>query len=194
MARQKPAPKRTRSRSSKPGRPSKCTPEVTSKVCKAIQEGSGREDAARAAGIGPATFREWMARAAAGEGEYAAFAAAVEEAESRIVRWAGKGLVTLCRSKKTPPAVKLAGFKLILERRRPDVWAPRRELQVSGPDGGPVPLAVSGQVQLSGEVALRPLISREDLRELTRQETEAALQVEFERQQAQNREEEGAGS
>jgi hypothetical protein len=192
MATRKPTKPRTRSRSSKPGQPTKCTPETAERVRKAILKGAGREDAARAAGVGPSTMREWLAKGLTGEEPYAAFLAVVEGAESELVRKAGQVVTDLLGSKKTPHAVRFAAAKLVLERRRADVWAPRGTLKHEGPDGGPV--RVAAQVEHSGEVQLAPLVTRETLRELTRAETEAALALEFERQQANNRDEEGVES
>jgi hypothetical protein len=189
MAARKTAKKRTRSRTSKIGRPTKCTPEVTKKVCDAILNLATREDAAHAAGISLAALKEWLGRGAQGEEPFAAFLAAVEAAESELVRFAGEGMKKLAVDEDTPPAVKFSAYKFILERRRPDVWAARGTLKHEGPDGGPV--RVAAQVEHSGEVQLQPLVTRETLRELTRAETEAALALELERQQANNRDEEG---
>jgi hypothetical protein len=169
MATKKPAKPRTRKRSSSPkgGRPTKCTPEVMRKVRAAILKGAGREDAARAAGLSPSTFHLWMSKAASGEAEFSEFLETVEGAESDLVRKAGQVLTDLLGSKKTPAAVRFASAKLILERRRADVWGPKKDVRVSGPDGGPVPVAAevahSGKVEVSGEVAVRPLFTREEL-------------------------------
>jgi hypothetical protein len=190
MATKKPAKKRTRSRTSKVGRPTKCTPETIEEIRKAIVErGSGREDAARAAGVGVATFHEWMARGARGEPGFADFLEVVEGAERDLVAKAEQVVVDLLGS-STPHAVRFAAAKLIMERRRSSVWAPRGTLKHEGPDGGPV--RVAAQVEHSGTVALAPLVTIETLRALTRAETEAALSVELERQQeAEAADEEG---
>lgn len=171
------ARKRTQSTTSKPGRPTKCTPEVAKKVRAAILKGAGREDAARAAGVAPSTAREWLARGAKGEEEFAAFLAAVEGAESELVRRAGAVVVDLLGGRKTPHAVRFAAAKLVLERRRADVWAPKKDVRVSGPDGGPVPFA--GQVEHSGQVGVQAHVEPGDaipwdvMRDMTPEQLEA---------------------
>jgi hypothetical protein len=70
-------------------RPTKLTPEVQAAIVEAIRAGSFDWVAAQAAGIDPATFREWMGR---GDGrdpdrpatpQYAAFAAEVRQARAQ---------------------------------------------------------------------------------------------------------------
>ena len=45
-----------------PGRPAKLTPEIQRRLCAALRAGNTREAAAEYAGIGRATFYEWMGR------------------------------------------------------------------------------------------------------------------------------------
>jgi hypothetical protein len=174
MASRKP---RTRSRYAKRGQPTKCTPETAERVRKAVLKGAGREDAARAAGVAPSTAREWLARGASGEEPYAAFLAAVEGAESELVRRAGAVVVDLLGGKKTPHAVRFAAAKLVLERRRAEVWAPKKDVRVSGPDGGPVPFA--GQLEHSGQVGVTAQVQPGDaipwdvMRDMTPEQLEA---------------------
>lgn len=174
MAPRKP---RTRSKSSKPGRPTKCTPEVIRKVRAAILKGAGREDAARAAGIGRATLLEWLARGARGDAPYADLVDSVEGAESELVRKAGAVLTDLLGSKKTPHAVRFASAKLILERRRPEVWAPKRDVRVSGPEGGPIPVAAEvehkGEVAVAVEGDVRLAVTAEQMAEWSVEQVEA---------------------
>lgn len=187
-----PAKKRTRSRSTKKGRPTECTPATTKIVVDAILNLATREDAARAAGVCRATLQRWLAEGAKSEaGPFRDFLDAVDAAESELVRFAGDGMKTLASHADTPPAVKFSAYKFILERKRPSEWGPKGAVQVSGPDGGAV--RVEAQVEHTGEVAvaLRPLVDRETLRELTRIENEAALSVELERQQQAETAEEG---
>lgn len=170
MATKKPAKKRTRSRSSKVGRPTKCTPEVTKIVCDAILNLATREDAAHAAGISLAALKEWLGRGAHGEEPFAAFLAAVEAAESELVRFAGEGMKTLATHAETPPAVKFSAYKFILERRRPEAWGPKGAVRHEGPDGGPVQVQaqVEARVEAGGEVAVSL-----SLRDLTEAQLEA---------------------
>lgn len=171
MAQKKPA-KRTRSRYPKRGQPTKCTPETAERVQKAILKGAGREDAARAAGIAPSTAREWLARGSTGEEPYAAFLAAVEGAESELVRKAGSVVTDLLGSKKTPHAVRFAAAKLVLERRRSEVWAPRGSMRLEGQNGGPIEIAaeVSGKVEVA-------LFTAEQLANLSPEQLEAAIRA-----------------
>jgi len=160
----KPAPTRKQSTTEKLGRPSKLTPLVQAGVVEAILKGAGREDAARAVEIGTATFREWMARGSTGEAPFAAFAAAVEGAESELVRRAGAVLIDML-APEVSESVRFAAAKLILERRRPDVWGARAAVRLEGAAGGPV------QVEHSGAVAVE--VAWERLGDLTPEQLEA---------------------
>ena len=167
------------------GRPSKLTAEATRLVCDAILKGAGREDAAGAAGIAPSTLYLWLSEGAKREpGEFLEFLEAVEGAERQLVADCSAGMVELT-GKNTPPAVRFAALKLILQSRRPALWRPAKEVAISAPGGGPVQVEVSGAV----EATLRPLVTLEDLRKMTREETEATLLAEAERQDQANREE-----
>lgn len=177
MASQPPAKKRTRSRSNKLGRPTKCTPDVIRKVRTAILKGAGREDAARSAGVGRATLLEWLARGAKGEAPYADLLDEVEGAESELVRKAGAVVTDLLGSSKTPHAVRFAAAKLVLERRRTEVWGPRGSVRVSGPGDGPVPVAAqvehSGSVQVAVEGEVRLAVTAEEMAQWSTEQIEA---------------------
>jgi transposase-like protein len=68
------------------GRLPKLTPEIRKKVCEAIVGGNTRDDAARYAGINPATFYRWMKRGRqAGRGAMCDFCKAVKKAENDCV-------------------------------------------------------------------------------------------------------------
>jgi transposase-like protein len=147
------------------GRPSKLTDTLVKLVVIAISKGAGREDAAEAAGIHPSTFRRWMAEAASGEeSEFSAFRAAVEGAESELVRRAGAVLIDML-APEVSESVRFAAAKLILERRRPDVWGARAAVRIEGAAGGPV------QVEHSGAVAVE--VAWERLGDLTPEQLEA---------------------
>lgn len=62
------------------------TPEVTKSVCEGLTLCMTRGDAARLAGIPPATFQDWMARGEAGEEPFAAFRQEVSKAELQAQR------------------------------------------------------------------------------------------------------------
>lgn len=75
-------PKRT-------GRPTKCTPERTEQLCRAIRLGLYLEESCQIAGIGYSTHREWIIRAGTGREPYVSYAEQVKraeaEAEARII-------------------------------------------------------------------------------------------------------------
>lgn len=172
MARKNPPtkPKRTRGRTTKVGRPTKCTPEVIEQVRKAILEaGAGREDAARKAGVSRASFHEWMGRGAQGEAPYADFLEAVEGGERELVSKAEQVLVDLL-APNVSDSVRFATAKLIVERRKPDVWSARGTIRHEGFDGGPV--AVDAKV--TGSVAVG-LFTAEQLANMPPEAIEAAL-------------------
>lgn len=127
-----------------PGRPSKDTPERMAVVIEALRRGNTREAAARAAGIGPATLRRYLAlrpemreivedaEADAERGFVEALHRAANEAEV-IDYYDNKGNL-LKRVTKYDWKAALAW----LERRRAKDWKSSARLEVSGPDGGPI--------------------------------------------------------
>jgi len=154
------------------GRKSKFSDEVMGLFVDAILKGAGREDAAEAAGIHPATFRRWMADAVAEDAseEMRAFRAAVEGAERQLVLKCSEGMVDLTRE-DVPPAVRFAALKLILQSRRPNLWRPAKEVSISAPGGGPV------QVDVSGDVEAKVVIPWEKLGDMTPEQLEAFMRA-----------------
>jgi hypothetical protein len=65
----------------KPGRKTKCVPEITDKILALIRGGNYRDTACAAAGIDSRVMREWLIRGAKGEEPFATFSAAMDEAE-----------------------------------------------------------------------------------------------------------------
>lgn len=65
------------------GRPTSLTPGVQAEICDRLEKGVPQVDAARLAGISPATFYAWMARARDGEQPFLDFSEAVERARAR---------------------------------------------------------------------------------------------------------------
>ncbi len=63
------------------GRPSKLDDVTAERIVKSVSEGMTWALAARSAGVGPSTLREWKQRARDGEERYAAFLARLERAE-----------------------------------------------------------------------------------------------------------------
>lgn len=161
-------PKRRQSSSTRIGRPSKCTPKLVAAIADRIRKGMGRETAARQAGIGVATFHEWMARGRAGDQPYADFVRRIEGASDELQEEVSGALTDALRDVdkadlRTRTAMWLA------ERLWPDVYGRRSEVRTTGPDGGPV--------QVEAKVAVAPLItadvaaglSPEQLAELARE-------------------------
>lgn len=54
-------PRRVSRRRRTPGRPTKCTPQITGKIIKAVRRGAHLEAAAYAAGVHPSTVYRWLA-------------------------------------------------------------------------------------------------------------------------------------
>ncbi len=106
-----------------PGRPTKLTPEVQEKLLQALSVGSPRAHAAAYAGVDDSTLRRWLVRGRKeDEGPYAEFRQVVLEAESRA-QMAAMACVT--------KAVREGDWKAaawMLERRRPEQFAPRSRL------------------------------------------------------------------
>jgi transposase len=105
-------------------RPSKLTPEIQDRICKAIRAGNYYEPACQLVGIAYFTFRRWMDR---GEkqtkGAYREFCEAVHRAEAaaeaKMVRqWRGK----------CPEDWRAA--RDFLARRFPDRWAQKESLTI----------------------------------------------------------------
>src|SRR5262245_23976863 len=65
------------------GRPTKLTPEVQERICKALAAGNTKVNAARLAGIAYSSFKLWMQRGnREGETAFSAFSASVKKAEA----------------------------------------------------------------------------------------------------------------
>lgn len=97
-------------------RPTKYNPTVVRAICRSLENGAPRMDAAGAAGISYETFRQWLAR-------HLEFRAAVEKAEATMVT-ANVRIVKAAASKSWQAAAWL------LERRRPEDFGRRDRLDV----------------------------------------------------------------
>jgi hypothetical protein len=102
------------------GRPSKRDESTTNAIVEAIRGGASRREAARAGGISKSTLMTWMARGRDGEGGYAAFLAAVRQADRTAAEAEARSpeerLVELCRP-RVPEYARLS--------RTPDLRARR---------------------------------------------------------------------
>ena len=146
--------KRTRSTTTKIGRPTKCTPTVIAGVAARVRAGMGREAACRKMGVAPATMREWTARGLAGEKPYADFVRGIEGASDELQEEVTTALTDALRDVdkadlRTRTAMWLA------ERLWPETYGKRSEVRTTGPDGGPVQVqaAVSVQPVITADVA-----------------------------------------
>ncbi len=105
--------------------------DVQRHIIEMVRKGNHPETAAASAGISRTTLNEWLRKGVAGDEVYAAFAAAVREAESESEAAAVRTL----RSAGTWKAQ--AWF---LERRFPQRWMKREGREITGPEGGPLEL------------------------------------------------------
>jgi len=76
-------------------RPSKFDRQRAETITASIKNGAGRRDSARAAGIDPSTLGDWIRRGRAGDPTFAAFAEAIDVADSSAVVVAESKLYTL---------------------------------------------------------------------------------------------------
>lgn len=161
-------PRRVQRRTSRrtPGRPTRCVPEVTGKIIKAVRRGAHLEAAAYAAGVHPSTVYRWLAdgqqddttpagpaddtkRAfrefsealtrARAKAELDMVAAVVEDAKGGAVV---KKLTRTWRNGTVEEEVTYAPPNgrvalAYLERVHPARWG-RQPLEITGEDGGPI--------------------------------------------------------
>lgn len=121
-----PAPKVTG-----PGRRTKYTPQLGAALISEIQQGVSRNPAAAEVGIGVRTLAQWMAWGREGVEPFAAFTAALLDAEKTC--W--NQLERVVRKRATEDAE----FALkVLARRRPKKWAATRRVELTGKDGQPI--------------------------------------------------------
>ncbi|MGW2220112.1 hypothetical protein ACWCSD_34430 [Nonomuraea sp. NPDC001684] len=146
------------------GRPTKLTPELADLLCEARANGHGTRGAAAACGISRSTLQLWLSKGEEGEDPdpiYSDFSARFTRAGARAI---GRlvnavfedavGGVEIKRTVRpdgseevqvTPPngAVALKA----LAQLDPEDWQPRKALEVSGPNAGPVEVAQADVVE-----------------------------------------------
>lgn len=66
------------------GKPNKCTPERQERLIELVRQGSFREAACHAVGIGSQSLRNWLAKADQGDERYVEFARRLREAEAHV--------------------------------------------------------------------------------------------------------------
>jgi len=101
-------------------RPTKLTTQVRERIAESIQAGAYAEQAARAAGIAPSTYYEWIKRGESGEQPFSEFSEAVRarEAEAEVAA------VTVLRDAAQAGDWRAAAH--YLERRHPERWGTRK--------------------------------------------------------------------
>jgi len=115
-----------RSRERKMARPTKLDDLVSKRIVTAIAKGLPRDTAAKLAGVAPSTLYLWLRKGAEGERPYSEFSCTLKKAEAEgeaelvaVIREAGKSSWQACA--------------WLLERRRPQRWALRRERERDKP-------------------------------------------------------------
>ncbi len=135
-------------------RPTNLTSAVQEKIVAYLRAGAYVETAVVAAGVGKTQFYDWLKRGAAGEATYVAFAAAVEEAqaqsEMRDLALIGKAAETQWQA---------AAWRL--ERRLPQRWGRHERHEVSGPNGGPISVAVLSAADLAAKIDALAVTTRD---------------------------------
>lgn len=119
----------------KPGRPSKLTEDRTKRITDAIQIGAYPEHAARAAGIAPSTYYDWMAKGEEGYEGFAEFSEAVKEAKAQAEI---NDLAVITKAARDGHW-QAAAWKR--ERSDPEHWGRRERVEHTGKGGGPVTVA-----------------------------------------------------
>lgn len=131
------------------GRPTKCTPELTEKICEYLASGCYVCTACQAVGISETTLGNWRARAAEGEEPYVTFVEATKEAEAKAE------LRALALVQKAMPE-NWAAAMTWMERKFPARWSRGERREVTGAGGGPVAHSIIFEVVGGEEAAGEP--------------------------------------
>ncbi len=121
------------------GRPLVLSEAVTKALCDAIRMGCSDRLACESAGISKATLYDYLARADAGQQEFADFASRVREAKAKIAQ----AMVSV--RTKAALAGDWRAAQAWLGAHRIDECA-RERVEVSGPEGGPVQVDLRAQI------------------------------------------------
>ena len=130
-------------------RPTKCTPELTEKICEYLASGCYVCTACQAVGISETTLGNWRARAADGEEPYVTFVEATKEAEAKAE------LRALALVQKAMPE-NWAAAMTWMERKFPARWSRGERREVTGAGGGPVAHSIIFEVVCGEEAAGEP--------------------------------------
>lgn len=107
----------------KPGRPTRCTPEVVDRLVKLVKIGVPTAVACRTEGLGKATMHRWRVEAAAGVEPYASLIAQLQVAQSQAA-----AQITMQLVKASQRDWKAAAWWL--ERRVPAHFAAKQSVRV----------------------------------------------------------------
>jgi hypothetical protein len=174
------------------GRPTKLLSKTKQRICDLIRKGVPRERAARMAGIGVSTFHRWMASGEEKSGPHREFREAVLRAEDELITRGMAAVVDAfaigcpecglerepgaedpcpqCKSDRAPRYLhelrdRTAAARFIFPHRFPTEFSTRAEVQATGPGGGPV--------KVEADVKVRPLVSDEQLGEMSPEQLQA---------------------
>ena len=130
-------------------RPTKCTPELTERICEYLASGCYVCTACQAVGISETTLGNWRARAAEGEEPYVTFVEATKEAEAKAE------LRALALVQKAMPE-NWAAAMTWMERKFPARWSRGERREITGAGGGPVAHSIIFEVVGGEEAAGEP--------------------------------------
>ena len=128
----------------KSGRPSAMTEQVVSDIVNALAAGAAVKAAAGAAGISERTYYLWRER-----GEQEGADEAFLQFLQRTTRAREQGKVALTASIRKAAAEDWRAAAWLLERLEPEAWALKRRLEHSGPEGGPVPVDTTPELDIA---------------------------------------------
>lgn len=117
------------------GRPTKLTPEAQKTILAFISAGAPVHVACAAVGINKDTYFHWVKLAKKGRQLYAAFEAAVEEANAKAT------IKNIRFVQQAATAGVWQASAWWLERRFPDEWGRKERHELTGADGGPISVA-----------------------------------------------------
>jgi transposase len=152
------------------GRPTKFTPERTTKLITALRAGNYRDTACKYAGISFQTLRNWIkiAESPDAPAEYVEFLDAIEKAEAEAE------MVDIGIIRQAAQEGQWQAAAWVRERKNPERWGRRdaSKIELTGSDGGPVDMRVAMGVDA---VSISGLVSVLEAR--ARHAEQAALEV-----------------
>jgi hypothetical protein len=127
------------------GRPTKLTPELQAELCRMLEDGCGRDDAAEAANIHRSTFYQWMADGEANpDSIFSDFSDAIKRAES-ICATRNARIIRVAAEEGNWQAAAWW-----LERKRKKEFGRNETIEHTGADGG----AIKTEVMHEGNIPI----------------------------------------